>query len=81
MADDVAMQMPDEEPSDLFVRVLAVDRAVAELLVANEIRTLEEVAYVPENELHSIQGLDEKLIPLMRQRARSHLLRDVMGRQ
>jgi transcription termination/antitermination protein NusA len=81
MADDVAMQTPDEEPSELFVRVLAVDRAVAELLVANEITTLEEVAYVPENELHSIEGLDHKLIALMRQRARNHLLRDVMGRQ
>jgi N utilization substance protein A len=81
MAHDVDMQMPDEEPSQLFVRVLAIDQAVAELLVANEITTLEEVAYVPENELLSIRGLDHSLIALMRQRARSHLLRDVMGRQ
>jgi transcription termination/antitermination protein NusA len=81
MANDVAMHMPDEEPTDLFVRVLTVDRAVADLLVANEIKTLEEVAYVPENELHSIDGLDPALIPLIRQRAKSHLLRDAMGRQ
>jgi N utilization substance protein A len=81
MADDVDMQTPDEDPSQLFVRVLAIDQAVAELLVANQITTLEEVAYVPENELRSIKGLDQQLIVLMRQRARSHLLRDVMGRQ
>lgn len=75
------MDMPDEKPSELFVRVLAIDKAVADLLVANEITTLEEVAYVPEAELEEIPGLDRALVPLIRQRARSHLLRDVMRGQ
>lgn len=74
------MDMPDEQPSDLFVRVLAIDRAVADLLVANEITTLEEVAYVPQVELEEIKGLDPALVTSIRQRARNHLLRDAMGR-
>jgi hypothetical protein len=62
------MEMPDEQPSQLFMRVLAIDKAVADLLVANEITTLEEVAWVPEEELEEIKGLNRGLIPIMRQR-------------
>jgi transcription termination/antitermination protein NusA len=75
------MYMPDEQPRDLFVRVLAINQAVADLLIANDIRTLEEVAYVPEDELTAIDGLDQKLIPIMRQRARAHLLRGGMSKE
>jgi transcription termination/antitermination protein NusA len=75
------MEMPDEQPSGLFVRVLAIEKAVADLLVAHEITTLEEVAWVPEEELLDIKGLDQARIPLIRQRARSHLLRAVMGKE
>jgi len=81
MADTAQMEMPDEHPSQLFIRVLGVEKTVAQLLVAHEITTLEEVAWAPEEELVEIEGLDRALIPLIRQRARSHLLRDVMGKQ
>jgi len=80
MPEQAQMDMPDDKPSDLFVRVLAIDKAIADLLVANEITTLEEVAYVPQAELEEIKGLSAELITSIRQRARSHLLRDVMGR-
>ena len=73
MADTAQMEMPDEGPVALFMRVLAIDHAVAELLVSHEMRTLEEIAYVPEEELTEIEGLDRNLIPLIRQRARAHL--------
>jgi N utilization substance protein A len=70
--------MPDQEAIELFVRVLAIDREVAGLLVAHEMKTLEEVAYVPEEELREIEGLDPNLVPLVRQRAKSYLQRGLM---
>ncbi len=70
--------MPDQEAIELFVRVLAIDREVAGLLVAHEMKTLEEVAYVPEEELREIEGLDPNLVPLMRQRAKIYLQRGLM---
>lgn len=61
----------------MFVRVLGVNRSVAELLVAHQLTTLEELAYVPEAELREVEGLTPDLITLIRARAKQHLLRDL----
>ncbi len=54
--------MSDESTTDMFVRTLGATRAVAEILVSEGFTTLEEVAYVPENELIDVKELNSTLI-------------------
>jgi transcription termination factor NusA len=54
----------DKTPQDLFIRVLQVKPECASILVMNGFTTLEEIAYVPIEELSSIDGLDERQIQL-----------------
>ena len=74
------MSKPDETPRDLFIRVLAIETRWADLLVTNGFTILEEVAYVPIDELRSIDGLSEEQIQLWRNRARAHLLNQAIDR-
>ena len=63
----------------MFVRILAIEESLASALVANEILTMEEVAYVPLDELLAIEGMNDGLISQIRPRAREYLLRRAMG--
>jgi transcription termination/antitermination protein NusA len=58
----------------IFMDALDVDEDVAELLVAEGFTSLEEVAYVPIDELLSIDGFDEDVAKELRDRARDALL-------
>jgi N utilization substance protein A len=71
--------MPDESTADLFVRTLGATRAVAEILVAEGFATLEEIAYVPEDEWKDVKELNTAVIVALRQRARTYLLNDALG--
>ncbi len=53
---------------------LDVDTEVAEILVAEGFTTIEEVAYVPEAELLSIDEFDEGIVAELRNRASDYLL-------
>jgi len=64
----------DKTPQDLFIRVLQVKPEWASILVTNGFTTLEEIAYVPIEELSSIDGLDERQIQNWRALARRYLL-------
>ncbi len=59
---------------DVFTRSLDVDTEVAEILVAEGFTTIEEVAYVPEAELLSIEEFDEDIVAELRNRASDYLL-------
>ncbi|MDD4964195.1 MAG: transcription termination factor NusA [Gallionella sp.] len=59
---------------DLFVEKLDVDEEVAGILVNEGFNTLEEVAYVPIEEMLEIDGLDEGMVEELRSRARNVLL-------
>ncbi len=59
---------------ELFCKGLEVDEEVAEILVAAGFSSIEEVAYVPEEELLEIEGFDEEIVELLRQRANDVLL-------
>jgi N utilization substance protein A len=56
-----------------------MDENLARTLTAGGIATLEELAYVPIDELLAVQGLEESEAQLFRKRARAYLLRDAMG--
>lgn len=59
---------------DLFVGKLDVDEEVADILVQEGFNTLEEVAYVPEEEMLEIEAFDEATVKELRSRARNALL-------
>lgn len=57
-----------------FVDELGVDEELAQLLVEEGFTTLEEVAYVPMEEMLSIEGFDEEIVNELRNRAKDRLL-------
>jgi len=59
---------------DGFVADLGVDEDIAGILVNEGFTTLEEVAYVPLEELLAIEDFDEELVEALRQRAKDALL-------
>lgn len=59
---------------DLFVGKLDVDEEVADILVQEGFNTLEEVAYVPLEEMLDIESFDEATVNELRSRARNALL-------
>ena len=59
---------------DLFISKLDVDEEVADILVHEGFNTLEEVAYVPLEEMLEIESFDEATVNELRSRARNALL-------
>lgn len=59
---------------DLFMQSLEIDNDLAEILVANGFSSLEEVAYVPKEELLKIEEFDEEIVEELRNRANDALL-------
>src|SRR6266540_2586578 len=57
-----------------FMEKLDVDEEVANTLIQEGFSTLEEVAYVPINEMMEIEGFDEATVNELRNRARDALL-------
>ena len=59
--------------SQMFIDALDVDDVIAHLLVAEGFTTIEQVGFVPIEELAEIEGFDEEVAEELRLRARSHL--------
>ena len=57
-----------------IMRQLDVDEDVSLILVQEGFSTIEEIAYVPESELLSVEEFDEKIVAELRNRARDVLL-------
>ena len=77
MTEKEAEERSDEENHKLlaeFKEKLDVDEEVAGILVAEGFSTIEEVAYVPEAELSSIEEFDADMVNELRNRARDYLL-------
>ena len=62
-----------KDRSQSFIDALDVDEMIAQLLVAEGFTAVEEVGYVPVEELASIQGFDEELAIELGNRARGYL--------
>ncbi|MCC6922500.1 MAG: transcription termination/antitermination protein NusA [Nitrosomonas sp.] len=63
----------------LFIEKLGVDDEIADILTQEGFATLEEVAYVPLDEMLEIESLDEETINEIRERARNTLLTDAIA--
>jgi len=75
-------QKQEEESSRVravFMEKLDVDQEVADILVQEGFNTLEEVAYVPLNEMLEIEGFDEDTVNELRSRARNALLTEAIA--
>jgi N utilization substance protein A len=77
MTETDAEQKSESEAKELiqnFMKQLDVDEDVASILAQEGFSTVEEIAYVPQAELKSIEAFDEELIKELRNRARDVLL-------
>ena len=59
--------------SQLFIDSLDVDEVIAQLLVTEGFTSIEEVAFVPIEELSAIEGFDDDVSNELRERARQYL--------
>ena len=64
------------ERTSLFMGALDVDEMIAQLLASEGFATVEEVAYVPLEEITYIEGFDEDTAEEIQNRARDHLDRE-----
>jgi len=77
MTQEESTKKQEEEGSrvkSLFMERLDVDEEVANILMQEGFSTLEEVAYVPINEMMEIDAFDENTVNELRSRARNALL-------
>ena len=77
MTEEEAAQKQEEESVKFineFMDALSVDEDVAGVLVEEGFTTLEEIAYVPIEEMMAIQGFDEDIVQELRNRAKDALL-------
>lgn len=74
--DDAAAKQQSEIGSVLetFTQHLDVDEDIAQVLVDEGFTQLEEIAYVPEDEMLEIDGFDEEIVTELRARAKDALL-------
>ncbi len=63
----------------LFMEALDVDEDMADILVAEGFTSLEEVAYVPQEEMLAIDGFDEDIAEELRARAKDALLTQALA--
>lgn len=63
----------------LFVEKLEVDSEIASILVQEGFSSIEEIAYVPESELLSVEEFDEDIVAELRARARDALLTQLIA--
>jgi N utilization substance protein A len=77
MTEEASKQKTEEETSvirQVFIEKLDIDEDVAGILIQEGFSTLEEIAYVPINELLEIDAFDEETVNELRNRARNALL-------
>jgi N utilization substance protein A len=77
MTEEESQKKNEEESASikkLFMEKLDVDEEVADILVQDGFNSLEEVAYIPINEMLEIEQFDEETVNELRSRARNALL-------
>ncbi len=62
-----------QERSEMFMAALDADEMIAQLLASEGFTSLEEVAYVPIDEIADIEGFGEEMAQELQTRAREHL--------
>lgn len=84
MTDNDALEKQDLEQQDLvkkFMSQLDIDENIAKILAQEGFNALEEIAYVPKQELMDIEEFDETLVDELRNRAQDNLLASAIASQ
>jgi N utilization substance protein A len=84
MSTDDASEKHEQESGaiiEIFMESLDVDQDVAEVLVDEGFTSLEEVAYVPLEEVMAIDGFDEEIAEELRGRAKDALLTQAIANE
>ncbi|NKB64774.1 MAG: transcription termination/antitermination protein NusA [Gammaproteobacteria bacterium] len=84
MTDKDAAEKQDAEQQVLvekFMSLLDIDENIAIILAQEGFNTLEEIAYVPKQEILEIEEFDEELVDELRNRAQDHLLTSAIASQ
>ncbi len=76
----VEMGEPYHAPVEMFMQSLDVDERVATALVEAGLTTIDEVAYIPLQELLEIAEVTQTFLLSLRERARQRIVDDAMGR-
>ena len=82
MTTEQAKERTSEETGklrELFMQRIDVDEEMADILIQEGFSTLEEVAYVPLNEMLEIEAFDEDTVNELRRRARDALLTEAIA--
>ncbi len=61
------------ERTELFIKALEVDEMFAQLLASEGFETVEEIAYIEQGELATLEGLNEEIAEELQARAREYL--------
>ncbi len=59
--------------SQTFIDALDIDDMIAHILVTEGFTTLDQIAFLPEEDLYAIEGFEDELVKELRQRARNFL--------
>uniref|UniRef100_UPI003D06D967 transcription termination factor NusA n=1 Tax=Alcaligenes faecalis TaxID=511 RepID=UPI003D06D967 len=84
MTPEESRNRQDEEREELratFMSRLDVDEAVADILIDEGFTGLEEIAYVPMQELQDIEAFDDETVNELRARARNALLSEAIAKE
>ena len=84
MTAEESQQKQEGEQSSIrekFIEKLDVDEEVANILISEGFSSLDEIAYVPMNELLEIEAFDEQTVEELRNRARNALLTEAIARE
>ncbi|MDR4125932.1 transcription termination factor NusA [Yanghanlia caeni] len=84
MTPEESLNRQEEERADLrkmFISRLDVDEEVADILIDEGFSGLEEIAYVPLQELLDIEAFDEETVNELRTRARNALLTEAIAQE
>ena len=82
MSAEESQQKAESEEGEtraLFMNKLDVDEEVADILIGEGFTSVEEVAYVPINEMLEIEAFDEETVNELRNRARNVLLTEAIA--
>lgn len=82
MSNDEAGEKKEQEKiklCELFMEKLDIDEEVADVLIQEGFSSLEEVAYVAEEEMQAVEAFDEETAIALQERAKDALLSVAMG--
>ena len=82
MSEEEAQSKSETESGNVqqvFMEKLSVDEDMAAILVEEGLTSIEEIAYIPAQELLAVEGFDEEIVDALRERAKDALLTEALS--